>query len=146
MVMNNIHIERLIKHIADTLPIISDSVNEISNYVKKNEKLETELIKSLRKIVMSLAIKDIDGAGILESKDDTSILLYTKYIDGTSQIFEGVNKFLSIMYFQKDMKAPKGVQQFEGTEDEAQLFIKSAVDDLYKGSKEIVSVIDETGV
>lgn len=144
--MNNIHIERLIKHIADTLPIISDSVNEISNYVKKNEKLETELIKSLRKIVMSLAIKDIDGAGILESKDDTSILLYTKYIDGTSQIFEGVNKFLSIMYFQKDMKAPKGVQQFEGTEDEAQLFIKSAVDDLYKGSKEIVSVIDETGV
>lgn len=140
--MDNVHIERIIEHISKTLPIISDSVNEIANYINKNEKVDVKVIDSLKNILNNLRLKDLDGEVIMLSGNIQAIELYQKYIDGVTNILKGVDKFVVILLAQKNMPETKGMVPFTGSQDEAQKLIKSGVDDLYEGSKEIIAVID----
>lgn len=143
--MKNVHKDRIIEHISKTLPIISDSVNEIANYINNNAdgKLDQSVIKNLKKILDNIKLNDLNSADIFSSDDDQVISLFGKYTDGISEIVEGIQKLVSVFYSQNDKQIPKGLQVFSGTPEEAQKLIGSAVNNLYDGSKVIITVIDK---
>ncbi|KAA8782495.1 hypothetical protein EC604_01355 [Paenibacillus amylolyticus] len=133
-------IEKLFSHISKTLPAISDSVNEISNYIQNNPKVDVKLINSIYKLTSGLKLRELETPDKDASKDIIS--LYRDYYDGITEIMDGVMKLISILQYQNDLELPEGAERFEGTDDEARIQIESAVNDLYDGSKKIVSVID----
>ncbi|WP_154983172.1 hypothetical protein [Paenibacillus xylanexedens] len=140
--MDNLFTEKLLNHISNTLPTISDSVNEISSYIQNNKKVDVELITSLYNLSAGLKVEDLRDSNIAITRDKNTILLYEDYLSGVEIILRGVSKLVSILRYQNGLEAPEGVESFTGDEEKLRIQTESAVDDLYNGSKKVVSVID----
>ncbi|MHA6530166.1 hypothetical protein [Paenibacillus sp. BAC0078] len=128
----------LLNHISQTLPNLSNSVNQILDHISKEKYQNKELLSKLAVLNSNFNFLEIEE---LEDFDAESRELYKRYVEGLGLLIDGVGKFLVLIA--DEIGFPERVKASRDRLSTQEISTQSAIDDLFNGSKIIASVVEE---
>lgn len=156
--MQDERFEKLIGVFAETLPPLSDSINNLINYVQNDGKLGEEaftrifleVMSEMKNISTNLKKPEINSIIYSNTTDEVSLMihqLYLEYLQGADLILTGCKKlgFLILKERNSLEEAKKANYTFleEFNENNPNITVESAIEDIYSGTKKVFKVIEK---
>lgn len=139
MLSNDIHKMELIEHISKTLPDLSNSVNNIVNYISEKKKFDSALLVGLAELRNAFKIYQFDNIDLL---DQSTLELHRLYLDGMSEILLGSDKIIILIAQELGVES-NNISKIINKYQKDEVSVESVINHLFNGAKMIASVVEK---